>query len=340
MARKVTYDLDRTPHGGDKWLITDVIDGQTKNLQLEDLAQYFASTGTADPTKLGFLFNYAGTYVENGILNQGEVRYTGPRFANVTRIAISNRTSNGISTAPLTNILLNNDIKLTDVSSATSNAYGFYQVTNVQSITSGFLLTVEHIGDDSSEGNLPLSQVSIAPIGVPQTTRIGARIFDGSQVPSETFPNESPTGGDLYFRRFDDASGVERFEVYGPFNAAAATNVEGWGQAIDLSGADGMDGRSITRVVDTTNGRMHSLQFFTGPLATDAIGQVVTLMDGADGADGANFDPTLFEVDSDTSVAGQTTVTISYANQALDTFVVEDGTDGVTPVLGVNTDTL
>ena len=336
MARKVTYELDRTLHGGDRFLITDVLDNSTRNLQVEDLAQYFASTGTADPAKVGFIFNVVDNYVSGNPIASGTIRYSGANFANITTIAMSNITSNGVNTIPLTGILLNQRIKLTDVSSASSNAYGFYDVTGVTPVTDGFELTVRHIGNASSEGNLPGTAASITPIGVPTAPAVGANIFDGDQAPSATIPNPSPMNGDLYFRRFMDGT-QERFEVYGPFSNAAGVANFGWGTAIDLTGSTGAAGRGITSIVRTSGtGDAGTMDTYTITF-TDGTTTTFTITNGADGF---SFNPALFTVASDsTTVPGQTTVTVTYDSTTLDTFTITDGTDGVTPVLGVNTDT-
>ena len=63
MARIKNYSLDTTITGGDKLVGTDVgSNNATKSYQVETIGQYFSKTGTADGTRLGYQYNYAGTY--------------------------------------------------------------------------------------------------------------------------------------------------------------------------------------------------------------------------------------------------------------------------------------
>ena len=60
MARIRTYTNDESIDTGDQLLGTDVIGGNTSNFTIEALASFLAQTGDADPSKIGFQFNYVG----------------------------------------------------------------------------------------------------------------------------------------------------------------------------------------------------------------------------------------------------------------------------------------
>ena len=251
MARQNTYIKDGIVQVGDKWLITDVVDGGTKNLTVEDLAQFFAETGTADPSKLGFRFDYAGTIATDAspIVTAGQYyvvsTVSNPGFANVTRILVSNTTANGKSFLPVRRIIERNDIKFTDVTGSNSDSYGYYFVEsiNITDYPNATMLDVVHLGGDSSIGNFgAIENATLTPIGAPSDVdRRGVHIFDGTADPV-TDPS-TYNNGDLYFQSVTDPdTGFVSIIFWGPYN-------NGWGESgTDLTGQRGERGYSITGI--------------------------------------------------------------------------------------------
>ena len=261
MARQNTYIKDGEVQGGDKWLITDIVDGATKNLTVEDLAQFFAETGTADPSKLGFRFDYAGTIGinDNPIVEPGQYYIVGgPGFANVTRILVSNTTATGESFLPVRRIIQNNDIKFTDVTGATSNAYGYYQVDsiNIGDYPNATALDVIHVGGDSSVGNFSLIENAvITPIGAPSDSSArGVHIFDGTEPPMDNDETTLYSNGDLYFQSVTDPNtGFVSIVFWGPYN-------NGWGDSgVNLTGEQGVQGIGVTNFSGDQDGVQTSI---------------------------------------------------------------------------------
>ena len=167
MARIKRYPNDTSITGGDKLVGTDAADtNQTKNFQIEDLAQYFEQTGNSL-----FQYNFAGTY-STEVIASGEYRYqvdpSAPatyNWAQITGIAISRYNRNGEDVTPIIPLLINQVIKITDIDTSTSLGYGLYQVTSSTTLSSGnaFLLTFNFKGAASTVGN---NIISIAPFGV------------------------------------------------------------------------------------------------------------------------------------------------------------------------------
>lgn len=168
MARIKQYTNDSVIQGGDRLVGTDITDNSTKNYQIEEIAKYFAQTGSADPTRTGFQYNYAGTY-SNQTIASGEFRYqvdpTAPTqygWANVTGIAISKTNRNGISVVPVVDLIINQFIKVTDVDSSEATSYGVYLVNSKSLISNetAYLLVLTHKG---SVGTPAGEVLTIAP---------------------------------------------------------------------------------------------------------------------------------------------------------------------------------
>ena len=166
MGRIQKYPNDTSITGGDKLVGTDATDNnQTKNFQIEDLAQYFEQTGNTL-----FQYNFAGTY-STEVIESGQYRYqvdpSAPTiygWANITGIAISRYNRNGEDVTPMVSLLINQVIKITDIATSESLGYGLYQVTSSTTLSSGgaFLLTLTFKGAASTVGN---GIISLAPFG-------------------------------------------------------------------------------------------------------------------------------------------------------------------------------
>jgi hypothetical protein len=166
MARIKLYPNDTTIQGGDKLVGTDINGNATKNYQIEELAQYFEQTGNSL-----FQYNFAGTY-SNEVINSGEYRYqvdpTAPAdygWSQITGIAISRYNRNGEDITPMIPLLINQIIKITDISTSQSLGYGIFQVTTSTTLSSGnaFLLTLKFKSGASNVGN---DIISLAPFGI------------------------------------------------------------------------------------------------------------------------------------------------------------------------------
>tara|TARA_X000000368_G_scaffold259257_1_gene204914 strand:+ start:8586 stop:9284 length:699 start_codon:yes stop_codon:yes gene_type:complete len=166
MARIKLYPLDTNVTGGDKLLGTDVAGNDaTKSFQIETLAQYFEQTGNTL-----FQYNYAGEYA-NQTIASGEYRYqvdpaapTIYNWAQITGIAISRYNRNGEDITPMIPLLINQVIKITDISTSTSIGYGLYRITSSTTLSMGgaFLLTLTFKGGVSDVGK---NIISFEPFG-------------------------------------------------------------------------------------------------------------------------------------------------------------------------------
>jgi len=171
MARIKQYTNDSIIQGGDRLIGTDIADNSTKNYQIEEIAKYFAQTGSSDPTRNGFQYNYAGTY-SNETIASGEFRYqvdpTAPTqygWANITGIAISKINRNGVNAEPVIDLIINQYIKFTSIDSSEATSYGVYQVKSKSLISNetAYLLPLIHKG---SSGTPAGEVLTIAPTGL------------------------------------------------------------------------------------------------------------------------------------------------------------------------------
>lgn len=170
MARIKQYPLDTTITGGDKLVGTDVGNNNaTRSYQIETIGQYFSKTGSADGSKLGFQYNYAGVYNNNAIAS-GDFRYkvdpTAPTqygWANIIGIAISRYNVNLTDIAPIVDLFQNQVIKITDISESAATSYGAYEITAITALTNAYLFTLLHKG---SSGDPTGSSITIANTGL------------------------------------------------------------------------------------------------------------------------------------------------------------------------------
>ena len=174
MSRIKLYPNDTHITGGDRLIGTDITGNATKNYQIEEIAKYFAQTGSADPTRTGFQYNYAGTY-SNQTIASGEFRYqvnpsapTQYGWANVTGVAISKTNRNGVDVSPVISLVTNQILKLTDVDSSIAKSYGLYVVDSQSFISneSAYLLALTHKGSAGAPSSEVLT-ISLSGLSSP-----------------------------------------------------------------------------------------------------------------------------------------------------------------------------
>ena len=230
MARQQSYQLDRDISGSDRLLGTDITGKGTVNISVEDLATYFAQTGSADPSRIGFSFNNAGVFTNN-TLDSGEYRLQiaqgGTGFAHVTGIAISNSDRNGVNFLPESDILNGSILKLTGIEESGDVNYALYSVSDVTNITGGKLASVVHV---SSSGNLVDNVATITLLSPNSTIIEGSQtVFAGNNT---QYPN-GPEGfiqaeeGSFFFYEVINGNETE-IQIYGP---KVGSDAHGWGES-------------------------------------------------------------------------------------------------------------
>jgi hypothetical protein len=169
MSRIKLYPNDSSITGGDRLIGTDINGNATKNYQIEEIAKYFARSGTADATALGFQYSYAGKY-ENNAIGSSEFRYkinqTAPLqfgWANITGIAISKYSISGVDISPIAYLFDDQIIKITDIGNGSPLNYGSYLVSNISELTNAYLFSLTHKG---SSGDPSTSVITIAATGI------------------------------------------------------------------------------------------------------------------------------------------------------------------------------
>lgn len=100
---------------------------------------------------------------------------SGGGFANITNIIVNRYSNSGFDFAPIRSILHNTQIKLTDVQSGSSTAYGLYNVTAITDIQGGdaYNIAVTHTGANSSSGVPPADSMSLTIIGASGSDGLG-----------------------------------------------------------------------------------------------------------------------------------------------------------------------
>ena len=269
MARQSTYIKDGTVQQLDKWLITDYADGATKNLTVEDLGQFFAKTGAADPSRVGFHFTNGGVVPNTNItaVPSGTYYYEGTTtFASVSTLYISTTDLNGIDFLPISHVLNGAELKLTDISNTLSTAYGLYEVVTTDTNNDGFLiLTLRHLGSHSSTGSGVdrFSTVTISAIsssgasGITvyddNTPGIGPHVttVDGVNTPIDG--DSFWSAGDLFFSRIvvvdpGTQTEVTQIRLFGPYDGSV------WGEPVGLTGIQGFQGVGVTNFSGNQDG--------------------------------------------------------------------------------------
>ena len=269
MARQSTYIKDGTVQQLDKWLITDYADGATKNLTVEDLGQFFAKTGAADPSRVGFHFTNGGVVPNTNItaVPSGTYYYEGATtFASISTLYISTTDLNGIDFLPISHVLNGAELKLTDISNTLSTAYGLYEVVTTDTNNDGFLiLTLRHLGSHSSSGSGVdlFSTVTISAIS--SSGAAGITVYDdntpgiGPHVTTVDGVNTPIDGdsfwsaGDLFFSRIvvvdpGTQTEVTQIRLFGPYDGSV------WGEPVGLTGIQGFQGVGVTNFSGNQDG--------------------------------------------------------------------------------------
>ena len=245
MARQRTYSNDTDVTALDRLTGIDALDNSTKNFTIDSIAQLFASTGIADPTKLGFYYTFDSSAATPAV---GRIFYRfvsglENTFAGINQIVFNNIDNTGTNempgnnAVPFSRFMDGTDIKLTDVSIASSDNYGIYQVTSVDSSNTGYLiLNVIHT---ASNGNYPNSEVSLSVLSSSGTARArGNRIFFGETAPTAQVP--AAIDGDIFIRTFTNADDDTQVDLYEYTTA--------WARTAMLSGEQGFQGIGINTI--------------------------------------------------------------------------------------------
>ena len=237
MARIKSYDNDPTIQGGDKWIGTDLTDNSTKNFTVDSIAEYFALTGKADPTGLGFVYDF-----NLGTLQPGQFRYTHSNAiatpANVTDIVVSALDRNGKNVEPFLTFVEGSVIFISDSSTPQSVDYAAYRILRHTSANDVVTFNVEHL---ASSGDLSNVTIGLSFVG---TGSSGGANFDTIRSTTEdpNAPNVDIQGnaGDYLIRLDTNSSGELLYFIYGPLRATGTD----WNQPTQLNvrGAQGIQG--------------------------------------------------------------------------------------------------
>ena len=220
MARIREYELDRDLTENDKVLGTDVNGGGTMNFSLQQLGEFLASRGLADPSALDFQFRYTegGLATEN--ILPGAIHYDATTPIGVTQIVISSTDLKGESTEPFAAILPGSSVELNDTQASVGTNYTFFDVSNASRLAdgTGFLidlsLAVVSSGLVPSTAELPQTDyVNLGAIGLsggigadgltpvvsqptPGEFRVTYEVTESTVVPGDEFDVTIPPGMD------------------------------------------------------------------------------------------------------------------------------------------------
>ena len=170
MSRIKNYQIDTAITGGDKLVGSDIGDNNaTKLYSIGGIAEFYSKTGDADGAKIGLQYQYAGKY-ENNAIHAKEFRYavdnTAPQqfgWSNITAIAFSKKTISLVDISPMVDLLLNQNIKITNSVQGGQSNYAIYVVVSITNLADAFLLNLTHVG---SSGTPALDSIAVAAIGV------------------------------------------------------------------------------------------------------------------------------------------------------------------------------
>ena len=263
MARQTLYENDRSLQGLDRLTGIDFIDNSTKNFTIEDIAQFFASTGIADPSKLAFHYNRV--QLTQTVLNRGEAKFffspDGEGFAFLTRIELHGTTTQGVElNSNITAFLENTILKLTNTSQPNAVDFGFYRVMGAPTISNGIVTINLILERNAAEGTFPATSVSLTPVGV-----AGADGQAGEGIASITFDADS----DELVITFTDGRPALRVPI------------------------PNIAGQSIVRAEVTSIPNGSEITFFRGeigsaPADQTPVTQTLTVLNGVDGMNGTN----------------------------------------------------
>ena len=352
MARQQFYPNDSTLNELDRLTGIDSSNNSTKNFTIGDIAEFFASTGIADPSRLSLQYVFdGGASTEPG---RGKINYNavpgvdGP--VGVTTVYINRYDDRGQDSEPLARLLNGSTIKIVDTDSVNNVNYAIYLVRNISQSGDFITLGVEHIG---SAGRLSIAKTSFTLISGQIEGVAGVRIYEGTDVPTQGNPL-GVTNGDLFLREYpnpDDATQTLT-DLYGPYN-------NGWGDPVRLTGATGATGPqgevgpqgpmgdqgfSVTGVTETGGaavGDTTTIQFTGDDPDNPNIGGPITIQPGVQGGQGPGYN----NVTAGTATVTELPVTFDGVNGAADvTIDIPRGPDGaqgfsvtgVTPTGGAN----
>lgn len=184
MSRIKNYQIDTAITGGDKLVGSDIGDNNsTKLYSIGGIAEFYSKTGDADGAKIGLQYQYAGKY-ENNAIHAKEFRYavdnTAPQqfgWSNITAIAFSKKTISLVDISPMVDLLLNQNIKITNSAQGGQSNYAIYVVVSITSLTDAFLLNLTHVG---SSGTPALDSIAVAATGV--SNLISDKFFEFNQA--------------------------------------------------------------------------------------------------------------------------------------------------------------
>ena len=249
MARIKSYENDPTVQGGDKWIGTDITDNSTRNFTVDAIAEYFATTGKADPSGLGFVYDF-----NLNTLQPGQFQYTHsnavPTPANVTDIIVTALDRNGKNVEPFLTFTEGSVIFIADRATPQSVDYAAYRILRHTSADDIVTFQVEHLASsgDLSDGIIGLSFVGTGSAGGGNFDTIRSTTEDPNALNVDIQGN----AGDYLIRTDTDANGDLLYFIYGPLRATGSDwdqptqlNVRG-PQGIQgiqgLPGTDGVDG--------------------------------------------------------------------------------------------------
>ena len=330
MARQITYGVDREVHAGDQWLITDQVDGGTKNLTVSTLAKYFAQSGVADPNRIGFHYTHAPA---NGSVSTGQFRYIFDSInlsaGTVTGIQLHRYSSRGVDFNPITNILEGVDIKITDITDSTNTNYAIYS-TSTHTILND-VITI-NLTLRAASGPLPQGETVLTTLGNFSNSFSGGTIRDGVDNPNGLVQGQA---GDVYFhiRTADN-----ELDFYGPLPVANTAPTYEWGDPIQLKGEDGLAVNYVTGVQRADDSGT-DLTFYVNtntmsPDPADAILQTVFVPAGPAGRDGDTI--TVTETTTGTPTTdGELTIVVTDADgvPTTTTATLPHGVEGASVVI-------
>ena len=178
MARIQNIELDRNLTGGDKFVGTDSSNNATVNFSIDQLSEYLLQTGYADPSRIGFVYDYTRTYASGNAIATGELQVqfsdtapANPSWRHVVALHFNATSSNGANFTPAAQIIQHQILKLTSVDSISNQSYSYYTVESV-SLT-GSIYTVRVSSQDNyATGNLNTGELTITPAGQSNPTAV------------------------------------------------------------------------------------------------------------------------------------------------------------------------
>ena len=258
MARIQNLELDRNLSGLDKFVGTDSSNNATVNFTIDQLSEYLLQTGYADPSRIGFVYNYTRRFTAGNAIGSGELQVefaqtapSNPSWRHVGAIHFNATSQNGADFTPAAQIIPNQIIKLTGVQSIEDQSYGYYNVESVARVGSIYSVRVSSM-DDYATGDLSLGDITITPAGQSNPNRIigTGEILHGVGDPrnlSDAAQMELGEEGDFYLQEnlIDPDNPI--VILFGPKPADDLwTNA----QFVSLRGPQGEQGDAVDGVVN------------------------------------------------------------------------------------------